>query len=135
MEFSPLRELPPSPQYEPGDVLVIFGEVFNRGYVNGLIEMAEKNQMQVIYSTVGRRDGAGELRPLTEEELKEKNQNPLINIPLEAGFDLEKASDGLSPVDRLKPLKLTQWKEADLPKDKIEESRITGEKRFLWELS
>ena len=48
---------------------------------------------------MGRRDADKNLRALSEEELKEVEQNlggEIINIPLEAGFDLESV-DGLSP--------------------------------------
>ncbi|RME17736.1 MAG: hypothetical protein D6797_01940 [Bdellovibrio sp.] len=127
----PIRNLPPLPDFNEKDVLVIFGEVFEKGYVNGLIEAARKRGMKVIYATVGRREKDGQLRPLTEEELQAKNQDPLINVPLEAGFDLEKAeTQPLSPVDQLKDLKMSQWKEARLDWDLVEESRVKGVKRF-----
>ena len=78
--FQPLREVNPSNGYKKGDVLVVFGEVFARGYVNGLIDEAKKAGMKVIYSTVGRRDENEALRPLNDAELAEKDQ-PLINVP------------------------------------------------------
>src|SRR4029078_4398157 len=90
------------------DVLVVFGEVFARGYVNGLIDEAKKAGMKVIYGTVGRRDENDELRPVTAEELAAKDQ-PLVNVPLECGFDLAKSSQGVSPCDQLKGLKLSEW--------------------------
>lgn len=127
--YNPMRELPKKAQYKEGDVLVIFGEVFQRGYVNGLIEEAQKYKMKVIYSTVGRRDENNNLRPLTEEELVGKDQ-PLINVPLEAGFDLETDSTGNTPVGQLAGLKMSQWQEANIDWDKIEESRKKGVARF-----
>ncbi len=127
--FNPLREIPPQHQFKKGDVLVVFGEVFSRGYVNGLIDEAEAAGMKVIYSTVGRRSEDQTLRPLTEQELAEKTQ-PLINVPLEAGFDLERASNGQSPVDQLKPYGLKGWEDAKLDWAAIEESRENGRRRF-----
>lgn len=104
--FKPLRDIPTN-SYSGKDVLVVFGEVFARGYVNGLIDEAKKTGMKVIYSTVGRRDENEQLRPLNANELAEKDQ-PLINVPLECGFDLVKSSKGQSPADQLKGLKLSE---------------------------
>jgi nicotinamidase-related amidase len=55
-EFKPLRDVPSKVSFTNKDVLVVFGEVFARGYVNGLIDEAKKAGMKVIFSTVGRRD-------------------------------------------------------------------------------
>jgi len=126
--FEPLRQLPKN-QYKAGDVLVVFGEVFSRGYVNGLIDEALKCGMKVIYGTVGRRDEQDQLRPLNSEELKEKD-SPLINVPLECGFDLEKSSKGLSPCDQLKGLKLSEADQAKLDWDQVSESRKAGRASF-----
>jgi len=128
-EYQPLREIPARPGYNDKDVLVIFGEVFARGYVNGLIDEAKKAGMKVIYSTVGRRDENENLRALTAEELQSKDQ-PLINIPLECGFDLTKSSKGLSPTDQLKGLKLSEWSQAQLDFEQVEESRRLGREDF-----
>ena len=106
-KFEPLRQVNPVSGYGENDVLVIFGEVFARGYVNGLIDEAKKAGMKVIYGTVGRRDENEQLRPLTAEELATKDQ-PLVNVPLECGFDLAKSSKGVSPCDQLKGLKLSE---------------------------
>jgi hypothetical protein len=127
--FEPMRNLSPSSGYKAGDVLVVFGEVFARGYVNGLIDEAKKLGMRVIYSTVGRRDTEGRLRGLTPEELSAKDQ-PLINIPLECGFDLQPSSQGASPCDQLKGLKLSEWGEAKLDWAQVEESRHLGRESF-----
>ena len=127
--FKPLREVAPKPTYTNKDVLVIFGEVFARGYVNGLIDEAKKAGMKVIYSTVGRRDENEKLRPLTAEELSQKEQ-PLINVPLECGFDLTKSSKGQSPVDQLKGLKLSEADQAKLDFGQVEESRRLGREDF-----
>ena len=103
------------------DTLVIFGEVFQGGYINGLVQSAQKKGMKVIYSTVGRRDTDGKLRKLNAEEVL---QNPLINIPLEAGFDRETAlSSQKSPVDLCQNIKLSEWDQAQLDESLLEESR------------
>lgn len=127
--YHPLREVPSKVPYSNKDVLVIFGEVFARGYVNGLIDEAKKTGMKVIYSTVGRRDENENLRPLNAEELATKDQ-PLINVPLECGFDLAKSSKGRSPVDQLKGLKLSESAKAQMDFGEVEESRRKGRDDF-----
>ncbi len=127
--FQPLRDVRPESGYKPGDVLVVFGEVFSRGYVNGLIDQARKSGMQVIFSTVGRRDDQDQLRALTADELKQKDQ-PLVNIPLECGFDLAKSNQGKSPVDQLAGLKLSEAGQAKLDMAQVEESRKRGREDF-----
>ena len=127
--FKPLRQLRSESGFKSKDVLVIFGEVFARGYVNGLIEEAKRAGMSVIYSTVGRRDAENRLRPLNADELKEKDQ-PLINVPLECGFDLEVPAKGRSPVEQLKGLKLSEWNQAELDWDQVAESRKLGRESF-----
>lgn len=126
--FQPLRKIG-SCAYQPGDVLVVFGEVFQRGYINGLIDEARRHKMKVIFGTVGRRDEAGQLRPLTNEELSGKDQ-PVINIPLEAGFDMEVPPGGKSPCQQLEGVKLSEWLNVKLDYDQIEISRKQGEERF-----
>lgn len=128
-EFIPLRDLQKDELYQQGDVMVVFGEVFSRGYVNGLIEEARAHGMKVIFSTVGRRDGNDELRPLTGEELAEKEQ-PLINVALEAGFDMEKSSKGVRPIDRVAGLKLSEWQNAQLDEAELRECSEKGTARF-----
>lgn len=128
-KFTPLREIPARPGWKPGDVMVIFGELFSRGYVNGLVAEAERHGLKVIYSTVGRRDDDDGLRPLTADELKEKPQ-PLINIPLEAGFDLEPDHNGRTPVAQLHGLKLSEWDHAKMDWDGLAVSRAKGRESF-----
>lgn len=130
-EYYALRNLTPKPrsQFGAGDALVLVGELFNRGYANGLVAEAKKRGMQIIYATVGRREKDGTLRPLNSEELAAQ-PTPLINIPLEAGFDMEPASDGLTPIDRIKDLKLSEWQSAELPERLLFESRSKGQARF-----
>ncbi|MGE3387690.1 MAG: hypothetical protein AB7K41_13250, partial [Bdellovibrionales bacterium] len=129
MKFTPMRELPPTGGWKKGDVVVIFGELFSRGYANGLVDEARHMGLKLIFSTVGRRDEAQRLRPLNEVELAEKDQ-PLINIPLEAGFDLEPSDTGLSPVDQLQGVKLSEWEKARLDMTQVEQSRIKGVEDF-----
>lgn len=119
--FNPIRNLPKPSPLSSQDTLVIFGEVFQRGYVNGMIEEAEKLGMKVIYSTVGRRDDNNVLQKLTPAQLEEKNQAPLINIPLEAGFDLVPWKDGQTLVDKLSPYKMSQWKDIQVDMDELED--------------
>jgi hypothetical protein len=130
MEFQPLRTLPAKAQFKAGDVLVVFGELFSRGYANGIVDEAEKAGLKIIRSTVGRRDDAGALRPLNETELASQAK-PFINIPLEAGFDLEPCSqDGSTPVSQLAHIKLSAWESSHLDWDKVADSRKKGDARF-----
>ena len=128
-EFIPLRSLQTADGFNEGDILVVFGEVFSRGYVNGLIEEAKARGMKVIYSTVGRRDDNDELRVLNSEELATKEE-PLVNVALEAGFDLEKNQDGVTPVDLVSGLKLSEWKNAKLTEPQLKDWSARGDARF-----
>jgi hypothetical protein len=128
-QFEPLRQVNAVSGYGENDVLVIFGEVFARGYVNGLIDEAKKAEMRVIYSTVGRRDENEQLRCLTADELAQKDQ-PLVDVPLECGFDLARSSSGLSPCDQLRGLKLSEWNKATLDFAQVEEARKAGRDNF-----
>jgi hypothetical protein len=127
--YFPLHKKPLAHHFQKGDVLVLFGELFNRGYANGLVEEAEKNGLRVIRATVGRRDSEGNLRALTNEET-ENIPKPFINVPLEAGFDLEKDSHGKSPNDYLTGVKLSEWENASIPETSLLESKEKGRKRF-----
>lgn len=129
-----MRELPKPATFKKGDVLVVFGELFARGYANGIVDEAERHGLTVIRSTVGRRDPsgplAGQLRPLNEIELKEQ-KSPFINVPLEAGFDLEPATDGgPTPNSLFEGVKLSEWEKADADFSMIEKSRLRGRDRF-----
>jgi hypothetical protein len=133
-KFVPLRNVPftsgPVDGYRKGDVLVVFGELFSRGYANGIVDEAERAGLTVIRSTVGRRDDHGQLRPLDAEELRAQPQ-PFINVPLEAGFDLEPCSqDQTCPVDQLAGIKLSGWENTKINWQKIEDSRARGVARF-----
>ncbi len=115
--------------YGQGDAIVVFGEIFSRGYANGILDEAQKAGMKVIRSTVGRRTSEDELRPLTPEELATQPQD-FINIPLEAGFDLEKSANGISPCDQLAGVKMSEWDKVALDWDQVKDSRARAEKRF-----
>lgn len=128
-QFTPIRTRPQEAPFKKGDVLVLFGELFNRGYANGLVEEAERHGLTVVRATVGRRDETGNLRTLTEEESKNIPQ-PFINVPLEAGFDLEKDSTGQTPNDYLKGVKLSEWQTVQLPEKALKEAEEKGRARF-----
>lgn len=118
-------------QYGPGDCLVLFGELFQKGYANGLVQAATQRGLKVIYATVGRREGKA-LRALNAEEVAAAPK-PLINIPLEAGFDLELDQEGelgKAPVDQLSGLGLKDWEACKINWDSIEKSRQRGIQRF-----
>jgi hypothetical protein len=128
-KFTPLRNLPTHAQFNEGDVLVLFGELFNRGYATGLVEEAEKKGMKILLSTVGRRNKDNTLRPLTPEEIAQF-KHPVINVPLEAGFDLEPSLNGISPVDQCKDATSKNWESLKLNWQDIEESRSHAISRF-----
>jgi hypothetical protein len=127
--YTPIRKKPTAHKFQKGDVLVLFGELFSRGYANGLVEEAEKFGMTIVRATVGRRDENGNLRPLTADE-SENIPKPFINIPLEAGFDLERDDQGKTPNDYLKDVKLSDWQSASVPQASLEISRKKGRERF-----
>lgn len=124
-----VRSVPPPPPYKKGDVLVVFGELFARGYANGIVDEAQAAGLKIIYSTVGRRDENDNLRPLTDDELKSQPKD-IINVPLEAGFDMEPGTSGKSPVDQFQGVKMSEWNQAKLDWASIEESRKKGVERF-----
>lgn len=136
--FHPLRQLPCPGGYGKGDVFVLFGELFGRGYANGLVEEARRVGMTILGITVGRRDSDGTLRPLTVDELEQAQETlggKIINIPLEAGFDLDGSATGITPAEQLKGIKSDGWEVAALDWTAIEESRKSGLDRFTSALS
>lgn len=128
--YHALRHFKGPDHLKSGDVLVLFGELFNRGYANGLVDEAQKRGLKVITTTVGRRDKDGRLRPLNEEEIAQQKISPFINVPLEAGFDLEPDDNGLTVVDHLKEVKLSDWESFKFPPASLESSRKIGQARF-----
>ena len=129
----PLQQLPQNPIFRSGDVFVLFGELFGRGYANGLVNEARKAGMTVVGITVGRRDASNALRPLNEEELTTAEQalgGKIINIPLMAGFDLDAPTGEPTPTDLLSGLTLKTWTEDKLDWGHVEKCRDIGVKRF-----
>lgn len=131
--YHAMRQLPETAGYKKGDVLFLCGELFGRGYANGIIEEARGRGMTIIGATVGRRDADGLLRPLNEEELATAEANlggRIINIPLEAGFDLEPGAEGKTVVEHLKGVKPDGWDVVQLDFAGIEKARKSGAERF-----
>ena len=129
----PLHQLPQQTIYRPGDVFVLFGELFGRGYANGLVNEARKAGMTIVGITVGRRDANNALRPLNDEELAAAEQNlggKIINVPLMAGFDADAPAGEPTPTDLLGSLTLKSWTEDKLDWPHIEKCRAIGVKRF-----
>jgi hypothetical protein len=132
-KLTPLREVPQQNIFRAGDVFVLFGELFGRGYVNGLIDEARKAGMTIVGVTVGRRDDDNKLRPLTAEELAEAEANlggRIINVPMMAGFDLDAPEGEPNPTDLLGGLTIKNWQEEKLDWAHIERCREVGIKRF-----
>ncbi|WP_167507723.1 enoyl ACP reductase FabMG family protein [Rhizobium glycinendophyticum] len=128
-----LTQIPQNTLYKKGDVFVLFGELFGRGYVTGLLDQAKKTGMEIIGITVGRRDENNKLRPLTEEELAQAEANlggRIINVPAMAGFDLDSAEGEPTPTDLLGALTLENWETEKLDWAHIEKCRQIGVKRF-----
>lgn len=128
-QYHAIRNLKNNKTFGKGDVLVLFGELFSKGYANGLVEEAERRGMTIVRSTVGRRDADGILQPL-DAELAGNIPQPFINVPLEAGFDLEEDNNGLSLVGQLKDIKLSNWEDAKIDFASLEECKQRGRKRF-----
>jgi len=131
--YCPMTTLPQTAEYKAGDVLVLVGELFGRGYANGLLEEAKRLGMTVLGTTVGRRDSDGTLRPLTQEELVEAEASlggTIINIPLEAGFDMETPGGAPSIADRLKKAKPDEWETISFEPDFLEQACAAGQARF-----
>jgi hypothetical protein len=131
--YQAMRRLPATAGYGKGDVLVVFGELFGRGYANGIVGEARKAGMTIVGATVGRRDPDGTLRPLDAAELAVAEATlggRIVNVPLEAGFDLEPADGGPSPVEQLKGVRPDDWETFQLDWDLIARSRDAGARRF-----
>ena len=129
----PLRDVPVDNIFRKGDVFVLFGELFGRGYANGLINEAKKSGMTIVGITVGRRDDNNALRALTDEELAIAEENlggRIINVPLMAGFDLDAPVGEPTPTDLLGGMTLKSWQEDKLDWAHIEKCREVGVVRF-----
>ncbi len=128
-DFNAIRTKPVVSTFQKGDLLVLFGELFNRGYANGLVEEAEKFGVTIVRATVGRRDENLNIRKLTPEET-ENIPKPFINVPLEAGFDLERDQNGNTSNDYLKDAKLSDWENCKVPAETLQFCRDQGRNRF-----
>jgi hypothetical protein len=132
-ELTSLRHIPQANLFRKGDVFVLFGELFGRGYANGLIDEARKAGMTIVGITVGRRDENHALRALNDEELAEaeaKLGGRIINVPLMAGFDLDAPEGEQNPTEMLSGVTLKSWQEDKLDWEKIEACRQVGVRRF-----
>ena len=132
-EYRPMQQLPDRAGFGAGDVLVLVGELFGRGYANGMVEEARRLGMTVLGTTVGRRDSDGTLRPLTEQELDEAQGllgGKIINVPLEAGFDMETVDGKPSIAEQLKKAKADDWSTIAIDDGFIEKARAAGTARF-----
>lgn len=128
-----LRQLPQQNIFREGDVFVLFGELFGRGYANGLVNEARKAGMTIVGITVGRREADGALRPLNDAELAEAEANlggKIINVPLMAGFDMDAPAGTPTPTEMLGKLTLKTWTEDKLDWDHIAVCREIGVQRF-----
>jgi hypothetical protein len=128
-----LREIPEGNIFREGDVFVLFGELFGRGYANGLVNEARKAGMTILGITVGRRDENNKLRPLMDEELAVAERNlggRIINVPLMAGFDLDAPAGEPTPTDLLSSMTIKSWPQDKLDWKQIEKCREVGVKRF-----
>lgn len=128
-----LREIPQGNIFRKGDVFVLFGELFGRGYANGLVNEARKAGMTILGITVGRRDDNNRLRPLTQEELVAAEAilgGEIINVPLTAGFDLDAPEGEPTPTDLLSNMTIKSWSQDKLDWKQIERCREVGVKRF-----
>ena len=132
-QLTPLRDLPQQDTFRKGDVFVLFGELFGRGYANGLVDEARKSGMTIVGITVGRRDEEHRLRPLTPDELAQAESNlggHIINVPLMAGFDLDAPEGAATPTQMIGGMTLKSWQQDKLDFDQIEACREVGIDRF-----
>ncbi|MEK1948394.1 MAG: hypothetical protein AAAB36_22930, partial [Ensifer adhaerens] len=133
-----LNRLAENNVFRKGDVFVLFGELFGRGYATGLLDQARQAGMQIVGITVGRRDENNALRPLDAEELsaaEERLGGRIINIPLMAGFDLDAPAGGPTPTDLLANMTLESWEQDRLDWDYIQQCRDIATSRFTNSLS
>jgi hypothetical protein len=132
-EYRPLQQLPDTAGYKAGDVLVLVGELFGRGYANGLVDEAKRIGMTVIGTTVGRRESDGTLRPLTAEELTDAEAllgGTILNIPLEAGFDMESVNGVPSIAEQLKKARPDDFATVSFIEGSVENARAAGTARL-----
>lgn len=136
-KLTPKRTIASNKLFRKGDIFVLFGELFSRGYATGLINEAKAAGMIILGITVGRRDENGQLRSLTDEELTASEANlggKIVNIPVMAGFDMDAPAgsplDAPTPTDLLGALSLDTWQTDKLDWDYIARCREAGVARF-----
>ena len=132
MNLNRLDRLPSNSRFKKDDLFVLVGELFSRGYANGLVDEAKRCGMRVVGLTVGRRD-KGVLRALNAEELALAEANigcKIINVPLEAGFDMEEPANGENLLDRLNNAKFQDWETISYSDAELDEAMNKGRKRF-----
>jgi hypothetical protein len=128
-----LKQLPQTKLFGKGDVFVLFGELFGRGYASGLVNEARKAGMEIIGITVGRRDENNGLRALNAEELAAAEANlggRIVNLPLMAGFDMDAPAGEPTPTELLNKMTLKTWEQDTLDWAHIEKCRALGTQRF-----
>ncbi|WP_426130657.1 enoyl ACP reductase FabMG family protein [Pararhizobium sp. PWRC1-1] len=133
-----LNRLSENNVFRKGDVFVLFGELFGRGYATGLLEEARRAGMEIVGITVGRRDENNALRPLDADELSSAEARlggKIINIPLMAGFDLDAPADSPTPTDLLAKMTLESWEHDKLDWDYVEQCRDIATARFTQSLA
>ncbi|MBB4009400.1 enoyl ACP reductase FabMG family protein [Allorhizobium taibaishanense] len=133
-----LNRLSDNTVFRKGDVFVLFGELFGRGYATGLLDEAKRAGMEIVGITVGRRDENNALRPLNSEELSSAEAQlggRIINIPLMAGFDLDAPANGPTPTDLLAKMTLDSWEHDKLDWDYVGQCRDLATARFTESLS
>jgi hypothetical protein len=137
-DYKPMALLPEAAGYGSGDYLVLVGELFGRGYANGLLEEARRIGMNIIGTTMGRRGSDGVLRPLNADELAEAEAllgARIVNVPLEAGFDMEAIDGQASIAEQLKSVRSDTWDQIHFSDAAIESARTAGMLRFRSNLS
>lgn len=116
-----------------GDVFVLCGELFGRGYATGLIDAAKAAGMTIVGLSVGRRNDDGSLRALTDDELAQAEANlggQIVNVPLMAGFDMDAPEGGMTPTEMLKGMTLDNWQDYKLDWSAVEACREVGTARL-----
>ncbi|PAS93184.1 MAG: hypothetical protein CGU28_11100 [Candidatus Dactylopiibacterium carminicum] len=128
-----LRTLSSQTLFKKGDVFVLFGELFGRGYANGLVNEARAAGMTIIGMTVGRREADGSLRPLNAEELATAEANlggRIVNVPMMAGFDLDAPAGTPTVTALVNEMGLKTWQEDKLDWAHVNACRELGVARF-----
>ncbi len=133
IKFNGLYNVPQLANYNENDVLVLFGEVFEKGYATGLVQAAQRKNMRIIALTMGRRDEGNILRQLNieeEEALQTLSGGEVVNIPLWAGFDNDAYNDLPTLSQICSDINAKNWKETKLDWDAIAKLKQAGRDSF-----